>query len=517
MKNKNIPFSRFIFIVTIINILFYHFPFFKYIVINTDIYTLSGIQIFLSALTALFVVTFVIFSFVSFFGKKVFKTFLILVFISNSIALYFVLAYNVVLDKSMMGNVFNTRYEEASSYFNINIFIYILIFGVIPSLYVYKVDLLRSKALSLLKNIIVVFLSGVLILYINSFTWVWLDKNAKILGALSMPWSYTINSIRYKLKQIKKSKKQILLPKGAFKDSEKTAVVLVIGESARAYNFSLYGYDRQTNKLLSKNDIAVLKNSLSASTYTTASVHAILSYLGDTDDDYEVLPNYIHRMGGYVEWRTKNWGEPNLNIDRYIQAGELKKDCSKNCEYDEILLTNLGKKIEKIEKDKILIILHTAGSHGPKYTIKYPENFEIYKPVCKSVNLKQCTQQSLINAYDNTIVYTDYFLNKAINILKSLNIASVLIYISDHGESLGEYGLYLHGTPYAIAPDFQKKIPFIVWESEKFKKQKGYKKTYVRYLKEYGHYNIFHSVVGALNLDTPVYDQSKDIFFLQHQ
>jgi lipid A ethanolaminephosphotransferase len=290
-------------------------------------------------------------------------------------------------------------------------------------------------------------------------------------------------------------------------------VVLVIGESARAENFSLYGYKRNTNPNLKKVKNLVVLKAQSLATYTTASVHSMLSYKGSTSDNYEVLPNYLHRLGVYVIWRKHNWGAPTLHVDKVESLSDLKKFCKeKNCNYDEELLTDLDKEILSANKNKVFVILHTAGSHGPTYYKKYPKKFEIFKPVCKTVDLKECTHQELINAYDDTILYTDYFLFKTIQTLKKIKDRPVvMIYLSDHGESLGEYGLYLHGTPYYIAPKYQKDIPFLIWMSDMFLKQKNFKIEKINKNKIYSTKNVFHTVLGAFDINNSIYNKNLDI------
>ena len=166
---------------------------------------------------------------------------------------------------------------------------------------------------------------------------------------------------------------------------------------------------------------------------------------------------------------------------------------------------DLKGEILKSKKNKILVVLHTSTSHGPTYYKKYPKQFEKFTPVCKSVELANCTQQELINAYDNTILYTDFILSELIDELKQLNdYNSSMIFISDHGESLGENNLYMHGIPASLAPKEQLEIPFIVWSSEGSKKIKDNK--------EYSQHNIFHSVLKFLDIDSPVYDETMSIF-----
>jgi len=504
---------KFIFIVIAINMILYNYPLYIYTIKHLSIASVNGFLTFLSIIILLFTISSFILFFIASLSPYIIKPLSILIFLSNSLALYFIDTYNVILDRTMMGNVFNTNLIESSSYLSYKIFIYIIIFGAIPSFLIIKLKLKKTKRLKLLSYSFGIFTIGTVLMYLNSQTWLWIDKNAKYIGALVMPWSYSINSIRYKIKKYKKEKKQILLPKANILNNNKMVVVLVIGESARADNFSLYGYKKETNPNLKKENILVLKNTFSTATYTTASVHSMLSYKGSDSDSYEPLPSYLQRIGIDVIWRTNNWGEPPLHVKSYERSAELRKKCQGNkCNFDEVLLTNLNKEILSSKKNKVFVVLHTAGSHGPTYYKKYPKEFEKFKPVCKTVDLKKCSKQELINAYDNTILYTDYFLYKTIETLKKLkDIPVLLIYISDHGESLGEYGLYLHGTPYTIAPSFQKHIPFIIWESKKFIQTKGYKKSYIKKQKLYGQNYIFHTILSSFDVNSTIYNKKYDL------
>jgi len=434
----------------------------------------------------------------------------------SSIALYFVDTYQIILDKTMMGNVFNTDMAEATDLFHFKILSYILIFGIIPSLLILKIKIQNTKRLKLSFYGLIIIVISLGWIYLFANTWLWFDKNSKILGGKMMPWSYIVNSIANGANYLSKSKQQTLLPDGKFADDEKMLVVLIIGETARAHNFSLYGYKRQTNPKLSKTNITVLKNSTSCSTYTTKSIACMLSHNNDSSLTtlYENLPSYLQRQGADTIWRTKNWGEPELKVQTYQRNNTLEKQCKQQkqsgCDYDEVLLTGLKNRILSSKKQKIFVVLHTKGSHGPSYNTQYPPEFEKYIPVCKSVELSKCSNEELINAYDNTIFYTDYFINKTINKLKDLNnIPSMLIYASDHGESLGEYGLYLHGTPYSIAPDYQTKIPFMIWLSTKFKNKKNIKSIVQK--KSHSHQNIFHTIIGAYEMQTKIYQPKLDI------
>ena len=297
---------------------------------------------------------------------------------------------------------------------------------------------------------------------------------------------------------------------------EKTIIILVVGEAARAENFSLYGYNRPTNPLLKKQGVIALNNTVSCATYTTLSLRCILSHKDVStpfSKQYEPLPSYLQRHGVDVVWRTNNWGEPPMKVNTYQRSDELERECKGDqCQYDEVLLSGLGERVRSSMQQNIFIVIHRWGSHGPSYYKRYSKQYEIFKPVCKSVELNQCTNHELVNAYDNSILYTDYFLTQTINLLQDLKTPAVMIYISDHGESLGEFGLYLHGVPYAVAPDVQTHIPFIVWMSPEFIEKKGIDINRIKQSKSHSHQNIFHSVLGAINMHSEVYNDQLDIF-----
>jgi lipid A ethanolaminephosphotransferase len=181
--------------------------------------------------------------------------------------------------------------------------------------------------------------------------------------------------------------------------------------------------------------------------------------------------------------------------------------------WDGVLLKKLDAFLEQPMKQSKLIVLHMNGSHGPLYYKRYPPVFEVFKKACKKRDLNTCTEEELVNAYDNTLLYTDYLLNSMIERLKArTDIASLFLYASDHGESLGEYNLFLHGFPYFIAPKEQKEIPFLVYWNAKFQQEHG---VQAQGLKEseyvYSHDNIFHTILGAFNIKTRYYKPELDI------
>ena len=205
-------------------------------------------------------------------------------------------------------------------------------------------------------------------------------------------------------------------------------------------------------------------------------------------------------------WRSNNWGESKLKVDSFIKASEIKALYpEKNIDHDDILLEGLRDDIVNSKSNKMLVVLHTSTSHGPTYFKKYPEQFETFTPVCREVEMSKADLSELVNAYDNTIVYTDYLLHSVIELLRSLpEWRSCMMYVSDHGESLGEGGMYMHGVPMMMAPAVQYEIPFIVWDSDE---NTGYKD-----IEMVEQYNVFHSVMSFLGLESPIRDENRNIF-----
>ena len=492
--------------MSFLNFLFFHFPFFKFVLNNLDYASFNGILLLVSLIVLMLVLNAFVFFLFFYLSRFLGKFLLVLFFMINAIAVYFVNTYSVIIDESMIGNILNTRFEEASSFFSIKLFIYLILFGVLPSIYIIKAEIVTVtlKKFAVISSLTLLFIISVI--FANANNLLWIDKHSKTLGGLAMPWSYTVNISRFYIHQSQENKKEILLPDAIINDNQKAVVVLVIGESARSENFSLYGYGKDTNPLLSKTQNLFHFNANSSATYTTAGVKSILEHT-DTDDLYEILPNYLYRNDVEVIWRTTNWGEPPVHIKNYQSKEDLIKNCKGDiCNYDEVLLLGLKDEILKSKKNKILIVLHTSTSHGPTYSKKYPSRFEVFKPVCNSVELGNCTQTELINAYDNTIVYTDYILSKVIDDLKQLkDFKSTMIFVSDHGESLGEKNLYMHGLPMSIAPKEQYEIPFIVWLSDNSLKQ-------LKPNKLLSQNHVFHSVLNFLNISSPIYEEKMNIY-----
>lgn len=506
MLKNNFKITHFVVIMSSLLFILFHYPFFKFVFNNVDYKSFTGVSIIVSLVIAMLVANAFALFLIFFFSRLVGKILLVLFFIINAVAVYFINTYSVIIDESMIGNVLNTNYSESSSFFSIKLVLYVVLLGILPSIFIIKAKIITVTVKKFLVSISLTLLFLLTLAFANASNWLWIDKNSKTLGGLAMPWSYAVNIPLFYIHQFKKNEKEILLPDATIKDNQKSVVILVIGESARSENFSLYGYPKNTNPLLSKIPNVSHFNATSDATYTTAGVKSIVEH-ENTDELYEILPNYLYRNNVDVIWRTTNWGEPPVHIKNYQNREALMPNCKGDgCDYDGILLSGLKEQILASKKNKILIVLHTSTSHGPTYSKKYPAQFEIFKPVCNSVELGNCSHTELVNAYDNTIVYTDYLLANVIEDLKQLQeYKSAMIFVSDHGESLGENNLYMHGLPRSIAPKQQYEIPFIVWTSDNSARQMKPNKILTQNY-------VFHSVLNFLNIQSPVYKEQMNIF-----
>ena len=505
--NRRLSLFAFSAIVSLATMLLYNIPFFEYALQNTNQST--GVRLFLiaSLVVVMLLVNFMMTYLIMYLLRMAGRILLAILAIINATSLYFILTYNIIIDEITIGNVFNTRYSEASGFFSWSLWAFIIAFGVLPGLFCLLQPVVLGKAKQMGKYCGASLGIVLVLLVANINQTLWIGQHDTELGGLLQPWSYVVNSIRVTSMNMAKQAEEIKLPDGKITDNDKAVVVLVIGESARRANFQLYGYNRANNPLLSKQQGLKVFQAQSCATFTTAGVKAILEPK-NSGDLYEPLPNYAFRTGADVVWRTTNWGEPPIHIDEYENEAKLAaRYPDVNRKYDAILYAGLRERIEQSTKNKVLIVLHTSTSHGPAYATKYPKEFEVFKPVAYNVEEGEKDASKLINAYDNSILYTDYLLSNLIDTLRSLKgWKSSMIFISDHGESLGENNMFMHGIPMKLAPKVQYEIPLLVWTSDGYR---DYKNNLPEVLEQ--HY-IFHSVLNLLSIQSPAYNKDFDIF-----
>ncbi len=513
------PISLFIFscIVSVWTLVVYNIPFFDYVANNTNESAAGKVFLMASLVVLMLVLNFMMTYLVMFLLRVVGRILLAILSVINAAAVYFILTYSVIIDDTTVANVFNTRYSEASGFFSLPLWLALFTFGVLPVLWCLLQPVVYGKAKRMAICCGSALAIALAIIGVNIGQTLWISQHDTELGGLVQPWSYVVNTCRVISSKHAKEAEEIKLPDGKITNNEKTVVVLVIGESARKANFQLYGYNRATNPLLSKREGLKVYQTNSCATYTTAGTKAILEPI-DSGDLYELLPNYAFRTGFDVSWRTSNWGEPPIHIDEYITNEDLGDQFPGHDPYkDEILLCGLRERIESSPKDKVLIVLHTSTSHGPKYSSRYPKQFEVFKPVAANIEEGEKNVSLLVNAYDNSIRYTDYLVDSIIQTLSSMTAwRSAMIFISDHGESLGENKMFMHGLPMKLAPKVQYEIPFLVWTSEGFRNYKPVASSQEApegqlpaVLEQ--HY-VFHSVLNLLSIQSPAYNKDYDIF-----
>ncbi len=300
-------------------------------------------------------------------------------------------------------------------------------------------------------------------------------------------------------------------------------VVLVVGETARADHFSLNGYSRPTNPALSRLPLINYSRASACGTSTAVSVPCMFSHLDrDTFDAgnprrYENLLDVLSHAGVKTLWRDNNTGCKGLCDDveyTTYREGSNPGFCGADGCVDEVLLDGLAEKIEAVPGD-LFVVLHQNGSHGPAYHRRYPERFKVFEPQCESDAPQSCAVEELVNSYDNTIRYTDYFLSRVIELLTSLSDKRdvAMLYASDHGESLGEHGVYLHGLPYLIAPRAQTRVPMLLWMSSRYLRDAGIEQQCLQASSDepVAHDHLFHSVLGLFDIRSGVHRDQLDL------
>ncbi|URK88364.1 sulfatase-like hydrolase/transferase [Rhizobium sp. RCAM05350] len=289
-------------------------------------------------------------------------------------------------------------------------------------------------------------------------------------------------------------------------------------------NFSLNGYDRETNPELKTLGVTNFTRTTSCGTATTVSLPCMFSVYGRKNysdrkaRSTDTLMDVLRRAGVDGYWWDNNTGSKGI-ADLISFASLTKQKNSKLCKdgecLDDIFLTQLDEKLAGITKNTV-IVLHQIGSHGPAYYLRYPEEFRRFKPDCRTAQLSDCSRDEIVNAYDNTILYTDHNLSEVIKLLKKHQdtVDGAMIYMSDHGESLGENGLFLHGAPYMFAPAEQTHVPFIAWFSDQYAQLTGLDRSCLQTYADAptSHDNLFHTVLGMMDVVTKVYNPNLDVF-----
>lgn len=468
--------------------------------------------------------------------RPVLKPVLTALFLISAGVAYFMSQYGVMIDAGMFRNFAETNATEVRDLLSLKLFVYLLFLGVLPSWLLWKLPVeYRRWHRELLSKVVVcaasvAVIGGVALVNYQGLSS--LFRNHHELRLMLVPSNYIGASAGYLREQVVSARQPFIkIGEDAQRNpalqnrSRKSLTVLVVGESARAENFGILGYQRDTTPKLDKEaGLIAFTDVHSCGTETAVSVPCMFSNMSRQDYDaskaknQEGLLDVLKRAGIDVIWRDNQSGCKGTCDRVTLQNVSNLKDpalCANSECRDEILLQGLQSFIDHLDKDTVLV-LHQMGSHGPEYFKRYPKEYEHFTPVCESNALNNCSRESIVNGYDNTLVYTDHVLSSLIDVLRSNQekVDTAMLYLSDHGESLGEYNLFLHGTPYMLAPEQQKHVAMLAWFSDSY--QKSYSvDTHCLQLsrdKPLSQDNLFHSMLGLLEVQSKVYQHDLDLF-----
>lgn len=463
------------------------------------------------------------------------KPFAIALVFIGGFAAYAVNTLGVWITSDQIQNLMQTNFSEARDTWSWSLLIWIVGAVLVPIL-VILITKIKSESVTrqLFKKIIASVVSlalvgGLLFIFYVDFAAIF-RENRDIKGMISPQNIIASTASYYK----KKSPKQNLPLVTYGADAQRTQranglpklIILVVGETARAENFSLNGYAKETNPKLAKQNIINFSQVSSCGTATAVSLPCMFSGMQRENYDEQLashregLLDIAKRAGYQVTWIDNNSGCKGAcdRVEQFkIPEPIQQKWCKEGECLDDILIDSLKAYLATIPKDDTqprLIVLHQMGSHGPAYYKRIPPAFRVFKPTCDTNAIQGCTEEALINSYDNTLLYTDYVLDSLIETLKNTSqYQTGLWYLSDHGESTGESGMYLHGAPYAIAPTQQTHIPMLMWFSTAWQQQanKQMKCLAQQSNNKLSQDNLFPTLLNLLDVKTKVINAKDDM------
>ena len=476
------------------------------------------------------------------------KPLLTVLIVGTAFATHFMQSFSVYLDPSMMRNVLRTDVAEARELFAWRLLPHLLLYAVLPLVLLWRVRVRPRRWLPAIGMRLgtmltaLALLVGTLMLVFQPFAS--LMRNHKELRYLATPANYlwSIGAVvAAQAKGAAQPRRAIGLdaapgPRWAAR-SKPLVVVLVVGETARAANWGLTGYARQTTPELAalaarssaeQPSLISYPDVTACGTNTEVSLPCMFAPVGrrDYDEDRirgsESLLHVLARAGAAVQWRDNQSGCKGVCAglpQDEVTSLNLPGVCSEGRCMDEGLLAGLSQRLDAVaaagKPTTQLLVLHMLGNHGPAYFRRYPPAFERFTPACKFDDLQKCTQQEIVNAYDNALLYTDHVLASLVAKLQAASpgVDTAMVYVSDHGESLGENNLYLHGLPYAIAPDTQKKVPMLVWLSPGAAQATGVDAACLLRgaAMPVAHDHLFHTLLGLLDVKTALLEPAWDL------
>ena len=454
--------------------------------------------------------------------------------ILSAVTSYYVDALGVVVDRDMIQNVATTTFAESKHLLTPRFVGHVLLWGILPAASVFLVRVRRAGRLATLGVPVVLLVLGVggavLLLMTDYGAYAAILRERKDLMQAFQPGAPLVGAVRY-ARMAARSAAVAATPVGT--DARKGAaygqgrppvvLVIVVGETARARDFALNGYGRPTTPELEARAVVSFTDMRSCGTATAVSLPCMVSPLAREDYTYdkgrasETLLDVLAHAGFAVEWWDNNTGDKGVAArvpQRRMTAEDDAAACASGACTDGVFDRPLAAFLDGVERDTVLV-LHQIGSHGPAYHLRYPEGFGPFRPACETAEFADCTPDQILNAYDNTIAWTDHVLAQTIDRLAAARgLDAAMLYVSDHGESLGENGLYLHGAPWFMAPEDQTRIPMILWMSDRFRARMGLNGACLaaRAAGPASHDNLFHSVLGMLDVETGARDAALDLF-----
>ena len=472
---------------------------------------LVSLTLFFSVLTALFFMT------VSF-GRKG-RWLIALLLMLSAQAAYYMDNFGVLTDVVMIDNIVNTDIKEVEGLMSIGMVVRLLVFGVLPAWLVMQywpqVSNVKAAFRARVKCILLLILALVVLTLPFTAGYTSFIREHKITRFYANPTYPVYSLIKYAViqltaEQARDIKRTAVDAHMNAHDAKNELIIMVVGETARADRFSLNGYHRETNPLLSKEAIVNFTNVSSCGTSTSVSVPCMFSELGRKDYEKDKALNQenaldiLARNGVQVLWRDNNSSSKGVATRvKYedFKTPTLNPVCEGECR-DIGMLNGLDQYIAANKGKDMMIVLHQMGNHGPEYYRRYPKAFAKFQPMCMTGELRDCSQEEIDNSYDNAILYTDYFLSEVIQLLKKYDgeYETAMLYVADHGESLGEHGVYLHAAPYIMAPEAQTHVPAILWVGQHFDYQLNQVKPYQDY--PLSHDDLFCTLLIGFELDT---------------
>ena len=453
---------------------------------------------------------------------------------------HFMGTYNVVIDSTMIVNVLQTDARETRDLLSLRLFIGLLVLAVVPLVWLMRVRVQRLSVWRQLKrNLLgllaaIVLMASLLMIFFADMSGTM--RNYKHVRYLINPLNsfYALGMVAVDA-QAKPSGPPLVVGADAklaprLQGAKPPLLLLVVGETARADHFSLNGYGRPTNPELAALGVHSFREVSSCGTSTATSLPCMFSVFGKSvfeseGHPHENLLDVLQRAGLAVLWLDNQAGckgqcERVPNAEAGTPAPGSTALPASLCQdgecLDEALLLGLDARIAALPADRrergIVVVLHQMGSHGPAYWKRSPPERKPFQPECQTNVLQQCDRQALINGYDNSIAYTDHVLASAITWLQQRTATHepAMLYMSDHGESLGENNLYLHGLPYAFAPREQKHVPMVMWLPPTATTSKPDCLT-AQLNTPFSHDNLSHTVLGLMGVQTEVYRAALDV------